>query len=1143
MNIDQLELQIIANSTEVSKSIDKLTVSLQSLDKIAKSCSGLQKFNACLSQLNTSSVQAAKSKLGSLVETLQKFKGISVPNLKNVTDPIEKIPQILKSVDDETFGKFTGRLKEMMETTAQYAPQLAQFSTSIETMKSMMDQADGSVQSTTVTLTTLENETAKADEKMKKLGSTAKTVDSSFTSLSSSFRRFSTFILGGIVLPRYLSNFLTESNEYIENLNLFNASMRQYANEATNYMTQVQNIMGIDPAQWMKQQGTIMTMAAGYGVAADRAYIMSKNLTQLGYDLASFYNLSYDDAFSKIESGLSGELKPLRRLGYDLSKARLEAVALSLGIDKTFASMTQAEKAELRYYAIMTQVTVAQGDMARTLETPANQLRILSSQFDILCREIGNVFIPILNKLLPYLIATAKVLREVTEIVAKLFGYTLPEIDYSSLEDYSAEGLADELDDADEAAQKLQRTLFGFDQINKLNDTFGSGSGDLEDLTGGFDFELPEYDFLGDAIATKLEEVTKKIREWFDLDKEINNFWDLMDTRLARFIGMFVAIKSIPSLLNLGKTIGQIASSKVATNVARLGTGLTLLATGFLGAVDGGKKLAKVLTGGSGSLASAVTETAISIVGSAAGGALIGFNLGGGWGALVGGLVGAVGSLITAYVSCKNEQEELFKKMVETEAFDVQGQLFKDVTEEVENYLKALDFDKISEWNQKIADSQEAYENAWDAYDILWRGINENTISSENISELASAFEALASAATALNNAKIDSVIEGLASAIKTNITSELTSQIEDLTDKLSVARAMLGNKISGITAEYQKVIDEVLASAENNGGVPMVTDAQRAKLEDYRNQLVQFTLGGDSVLNSLKAKGDVVAENIGRQINAGGSLSEVTGNIDSFIAGFSDYKTDLATQYYNDYETISRLIKLDETEYGGALGFSNEDLDTLKSSYLSRESSLRDVYKDVVMRIMDTYRQNINSKLSSAYNTLASGFMSYAKKNGYLESPAWRDEVLEGYNFLKSGYIPQDSLASGYTVMYGGESLKTIQELNALLNELNDYSINAYKTIGAFASGGFPNTGELYLARENGSELIGRIGSKNAVANNDQIIEGIKRGVKEAMQGSGGGNWTIQIVEDGRITGTKVVTAAERQNRRDGRSVIKLGV
>ena len=172
-------------------------------------------------------------------------------------------------------------------------------------------------------------------------------------------------------------------------MNLFTVAMGEGAEEALRFGQAVSDILGIDLSDWIRNQGVFNTLLTGFGNTADRAEIMSKNLTQLGYDLSSFFNISVEDSMQKLQSGISGELEPLRRLGYDLSQARLEATALSLGIDKSVASMTQAEKAELRYYAIMTQVTTAQGDLARTLEAPANQLRSSVQSYLVHCGRVG----------------------------------------------------------------------------------------------------------------------------------------------------------------------------------------------------------------------------------------------------------------------------------------------------------------------------------------------------------------------------------------------------------------------------------------------------------------------------------------------------------------------------------------------------------------------------------------------------------------------------------------------------------------------------------------------------------------------------------------------------------------------------------
>ena len=343
------------------------------------------------------------------------------------------------------------------------------------------------------------------------------------------------FFRVGIILQSIRSatnavrGFVGESMKYTEDLNLFTASMGEYAEEAKGYGEKVSNIMGIDPAKWMRAQGVFQMIAEGFGVASDRAYIMSKNLTQLSYDISSFANISVDEAIEKLTSGISGELEPLRRIGYDLSMARLKAEALTLGIHKNFNEMTQAEKSQLRYIAIMKQVTVAQGDMARTLEAPANQMRILSAMTVQAGRAIGNIFIPMLNAILPYAIAALNGIRALANGIASLFGFKLPKIDYSGITKGSSAlgGLADKakkagsgLKGASDEAKKLKNNLLGIDELNIIHqDTPKSGGGgggggaDVGDL-GAFDFELPQYDFLKGLTDGKIGEAMKKLKEW-----------------------------------------------------------------------------------------------------------------------------------------------------------------------------------------------------------------------------------------------------------------------------------------------------------------------------------------------------------------------------------------------------------------------------------------------------------------------------------------------------------------------------------------------------------------------------------------------------------------------------------------------------
>ena len=163
----------------------------------------------------------------------------------------------------------------------------------------------------------------------------------------------------------------------------------------------------------------------------------------------------------------------------------------------------------------MTQVTTAQGDMARTLEAPANQLRILQAQLTQAARAIGNIFIPALNAILPYAIAVVQVIREIANALANLAGFKLTEVDYSGVNSAAvgAGSLADNLDDAAGAAKKLKQYTAGFDELNVFAPNTGSGSGAGAGGAGGFDFDLPTYDFLGDAVQTRIGEIKKMIED------------------------------------------------------------------------------------------------------------------------------------------------------------------------------------------------------------------------------------------------------------------------------------------------------------------------------------------------------------------------------------------------------------------------------------------------------------------------------------------------------------------------------------------------------------------------------------------------------------------------------------------------------
>ena len=622
--IEQLELEVQSSSTSAVAGIDALSASLskvknaikggigltsvanqvRNLDSALKSMdsSGANKIDKLASSLDklrglgslkiSSSIGNQLRNIGSaaasltgvdfsamekLGTALQPLNNLNASGLKSTINALNKLPKLADTLDNMDMTKFTSQIQQLSTALAPLTNQLNAVTAAFNRLPTNIQRA--------ITVT---NRISQENNK----------AANSYMNLYAKIKMAMGVVRTG---ARLIASWITQSNQYIEDLNLFTASMGKYAEEAQNYAEAVSDALGIDPGEFMRNQGVFNTIISGFGVASDKAYLMSKNLTQLGYDISSFFNISFEDAMQKLQSGISGELEPLRRLGYDLSVARLQEEALALGIKKKVSAMTQAEKSQLRYYAIMTQVTTAQGDMARTLNAPANQLRILKAQVMQCARALGNIFIPMLNAVIPYAIALVKIVRMLADSIASLFGFTLPEIDYSGVSAgatavgdlaNNAGDASDGLSKAGKAAKKLKNSLLGIDELNILSKDdsssgSGSGSGSGAAIGGGnLGIDLPTYDFLGNAITSKVDAIIDKLKEWLGLNEKINSLSDLLHTRLGRILTTVSAIALGLATWKISK--GMLSALKYMQNLKKLGldnaftitVGISLLVTG-----------------------------------------------------------------------------------------------------------------------------------------------------------------------------------------------------------------------------------------------------------------------------------------------------------------------------------------------------------------------------------------------------------------------------------------------------------------------------------------------------------------------------------------------------------------------------------
>ena len=499
-----------------------------------------------------------------------------------------------------------------------------------------------------------------------------------------------------------LGNLAMQGAEYYESLNLFATTLADKAQEAMDWVNMFSDALYLDPSNVMQYMGTFDSLIKGLGVGTDDAYLMSQQLTQLTYDLASFKNLDFDTAFQKLQSGISGEIEPLRNVGVALSEATLQELAYSLGIEKSVSAMSEAEKAQLRYIQIMRSSADWQADLGKTLTSPANAIRVVREQFNLLGRAIGNVFIPILMMAIPYVMVITEWLTNLAnalaDILERIFGIKL---DFS-LDDAQVDtgisnmvgGLEEVGAAADEATSKLNTTLAPFDELNNVQTTStddGSGAGNGGGLGGDLGADLPTYDALSkltDQFDKNIEKARENLKSLLPIVIAIGA--GIATWKLAKaFANGMIGLNNFKTALE-GLSGTKIAWSKIFGGMS-IAAGAALITVGGILGFDALKQVLEQNGWDSGTLMQYGIASALVI----GGGILVGIGaalITGGsvlTGALTGGLVAAavaaIAALVATIIAHWGEISEAFAG-----AFTAIGNFFSGIWEGITNTLSTF---------------------------------------------------------------------------------------------------------------------------------------------------------------------------------------------------------------------------------------------------------------------------------------------------------------------------------------------------------------------------------------------------------------------------------------------------------------------
>nr|DAJ64357.1 MAG TPA: minor tail protein [Caudoviricetes sp.] len=537
LNIDKLataisNLRTKGNVTKVVNSLDKLAGSIATLKQASAGMSGLDKITSFLNGLSNVNPTASAKSISTVVNAIKKIpaavsglngtdyyalkdnirevaNGLSqlsildAGNLKSVGSSINalgKIPELTNKLDSKTLDAFAVACEKISTSLTPLASQLDKVGNAFAKLPPQLSK-----------VVTQANRVTAANEKQRK----------SYLSLSNQmngFMRNMAKLVSLKAIAEYLGNAVAKFNDFYEATDLFHNAMGNLSGEADTLISKMQGLLGVDPTKAMTYMATIQSLGTSFGLTSDKAYILSKNLTQLAYDEGSYWNKNVAETFTAMSSAISGEIEPIRRLGVDLSQARLQQELLALGFNKQVSSLSQADKAVLRYIAIMKQTANVQGNLAQTIQSPANQIKILKAQLDMLAKSVGSLLYPAMKSILPPLIAAVQLIREFVQWVAKLMGVKVVFTDFTKSAD-SVGGIGDAMDDTADSTKKAAKALkdytMGFDELNIIDPTQGSSGSSSGASAGNLlgDVDLSGYDMFKNYVGNAVDEIKAKLEK------------------------------------------------------------------------------------------------------------------------------------------------------------------------------------------------------------------------------------------------------------------------------------------------------------------------------------------------------------------------------------------------------------------------------------------------------------------------------------------------------------------------------------------------------------------------------------------------------------------------------------------------------
>lgn len=289
-SIDKLSVEIDYQAEQANNGLKNLKQTVAEFQTLLPNVSSnfksvnnvIKNLTKRVNELNLVDTSNFSSKIVSISTSMESLKNIEVGNLKKVFNQLKSIPDINDKLDDKTIEDFTKKINTLSTALTPLANNLTKVGNVLNNLPSKLNKVS--------------SYTTKSQESFSVLNKISSAIN------------FGAIVYGARKVGDALAGFIDSSNKYVEDLNLFTVSMGESTEQAQEWINTVSKALGLDPSGMMRNMGVFNIMAEGFGVASDKAYIMSKNLTQLVYDFSSFYNLNFEESANKVRSALAGKI-------------------------------------------------------------------------------------------------------------------------------------------------------------------------------------------------------------------------------------------------------------------------------------------------------------------------------------------------------------------------------------------------------------------------------------------------------------------------------------------------------------------------------------------------------------------------------------------------------------------------------------------------------------------------------------------------------------------------------------------------------------------------------------------------------------------------------------------------------------------